>query len=60
MGSTMLSAQGAYQLYIDGQWVGNSSGKTFAVYDPSTEEVIAEVPDCSSMRASSTAAAALR
>ena len=36
MGSIMLSEHGAYQLYIDGQWVGNNSGKTFPVYDPST------------------------
>ena len=36
MSSTMLSAQGAYQLYIDGKFVGNSTGKTFPIYDPST------------------------
>ena len=47
MGSNMLSEQGAYQLYIDGQWVGNGSGKTFPVYDPSTEEVIADVVEAS-------------
>jgi len=39
----MQSEQGAYQLYIDGKWVGSRSGKTFPVYDPSTEEVIADV-----------------
>ena len=43
MKSTMQSEQGAYQLYIDGQWVSNASGKTFPVYDPSTEEVLADV-----------------
>ena len=43
MNSGMLSARGAYQLYIDGQWVSNGSGKTFPVYDPSTEEVLADV-----------------
>jgi len=32
-----------YQNYIDGKWVAGSSGETFAVYDPSTEEVIAHV-----------------
>ena len=42
MSSNMLSAQGAYQLYIDGKFVGNSSSKTFPVYDPSTEEILAE------------------
>jgi betaine-aldehyde dehydrogenase len=43
----MQSKAGAYQLYIDGQWVGNRSGKTFPVYDPSTEEVIADVVEAS-------------
>ena len=32
-----------YQNYINGQWVNSSSGETFPVYDPSTEEVIANV-----------------
>ena len=34
-----------YQLFINGEWVDGKSKKTFAVYDPSTEEVIAQVPD---------------
>ena len=34
-----------YQMYINGEWVDSKSGKTFPVYDPSTEEVIAQVPD---------------
>src|ERR1022692_4135366 len=34
-----------YQMYINGEWVSSKSAKTFAVYDPSTEEVIAQVPD---------------
>src|SRR5262249_1686776 len=34
-----------YQLYVNGEWIGGDSGKTFPVYDPSTEEVIAQVPD---------------
>jgi hypothetical protein len=34
-----------YEMFINGQWVKSRSAKTFAVYDPSTEEVIAEVPD---------------
>src|SRR6202051_922120 len=34
-----------YQMLIDGQWVGSNTNKTFPVYDPSTEEVIAQVPD---------------
>jgi len=33
-----------HQAYIGGKWVG--AAKTFPVYDPSTEEVIAEVADC--------------
>jgi betaine-aldehyde dehydrogenase len=34
-----------YQLYINGEWVEGNSDKFFPVYDPSTEEVIAQVPD---------------
>ena len=34
-----------YQMYINGEWVASKSAKTFPVYDPSTEEVIAQVPD---------------
>jgi succinate-semialdehyde dehydrogenase / glutarate-semialdehyde dehydrogenase len=34
-----------YKLYIDGQWTGSSSGKTFEVVDPATLEPIATVPD---------------
>ncbi len=34
-----------YQMYINGEWVASQSGKTFPVYDPSTEEVIAQVPE---------------
>jgi len=44
MGSSMKSADGVYQLYIDGEWTG-SGGKTFAVIDPSTEEVMAHVAE---------------
>jgi betaine-aldehyde dehydrogenase len=32
-------------MYINGEWVDSKSSKTFPVYDPSTEEVIAQVPD---------------
>jgi len=49
MASSMTSAQGAYQLYIDGQFAGNRSGKTFPVYDPSTEEVLADVVEASAV-----------
>src|SRR6202789_1185317 len=34
-----------YQMYINGEWMNSSSRKTFPVYDPSTEEIIAQVPD---------------
>src|ERR1700688_1972189 len=34
-----------YQMYINGEWTASKSTKTFPVYDPSTEEVIAQVPD---------------
>src|SRR6185312_2975450 len=34
-----------YQMFINGEWVTSKSAKTFPVYDPTTEEVIAQVPD---------------
>jgi betaine-aldehyde dehydrogenase len=34
-----------YQLYINGEWVQSRSNKTFPVYDPASEEVIAQAPD---------------
>ena len=33
-----------HQMLIDGKWVEARSGKTFAVEDPATEEIIARVP----------------
>jgi len=35
-----------YDIFINGEWTDSKSGKTFPVYDPSSEEVIAQVPDC--------------
>jgi betaine-aldehyde dehydrogenase len=32
-------------MFINGEWTASDSGKTFPVYDPSTEQIIAEVPD---------------
>ncbi len=32
-------------MFINGEWTEGSSGKRIPVYDPSTEEVIAEIPD---------------
>ncbi len=37
-----------YQLFINGEWVGSNSNQTTAIYDPATEEVIAQVPDANS------------
>jgi betaine-aldehyde dehydrogenase len=33
------------QMFVNGEWVESASHKTLPVIDPSTEEVIAEVPD---------------
>jgi betaine-aldehyde dehydrogenase len=35
-----------YQTFINGEWAESSSRKTFPVFDPASEEVIAQVPDC--------------
>jgi len=44
--SSLATAQTqTYQMYVNGEWVASNSGKTFPVYDPSSEEIIAEVPD---------------
>ena len=43
MVSGMVSAEGVYRLYIDGEWV--ESGKTFAVTAPATEETLAVVAE---------------
>ena len=34
-----------YRNYVNGEWLESASGKYFPVVDPSTEEIIAEVPD---------------
>jgi len=36
-----------YRMHINAEWVESVRGAYFPVYDPSTEEVIAEVPDAS-------------
>src|SRR5271157_3784885 len=43
MSTTAKPTVKTYHNYINGQWVAGSSGETFPVYDPSTEEVIARV-----------------
>src|SRR5580700_913028 len=45
MSSSATTQAQTYRMYVDGEWIESSSGKTFPVYDPSTEEIIAEVPD---------------
>ena len=37
-----------YRLYINGEWVESKSNKTFPVYDPASEEIIAQVADANS------------
>src|SRR5947209_9458727 len=43
MSSTAQLETKTYRNYVNGQWLPSASGETFAVYDPSTEEVIARV-----------------
>ena len=45
MNSTATTQAQQYKMFINGKWISSATGKTFHVYDPSTEEVIAEVPD---------------
>src|SRR5262252_3323915 len=48
MSSITKTSVRTYQNYVNGQWVGSASGETFPVYDPSTEEVIAQVASSNS------------
>ena len=43
MSSIAKTSVRTYQNYVSGQWVGSASGETFPVYDPASEEVIAQV-----------------
>src|SRR6516225_1014143 len=43
MSSIAKTSVRTYQNYVNGHWVPSASGETFPVYDPSTEEVIAQV-----------------
>src|SRR5919201_4281830 len=43
MSSSAATGVKTYQNYINGKWESAAGGKTFPVYDPSTEEVIAHV-----------------
>jgi betaine-aldehyde dehydrogenase len=43
MSSSATAGVRSYQNFVNGKWESAASGKTFPVYDPSTEEVIAQV-----------------
>src|SRR5882724_13059058 len=43
MSSPAKPAVKTNQNYVNGQWISSSTGETFPVFDPSTEEVIANV-----------------
>jgi betaine-aldehyde dehydrogenase len=45
MSATAVATAQKYQMFINGEWVAAAGGKTFPVYDPSTEQVMAEVPE---------------
>ena len=47
-----------YAMYVNGQFVPAKSGKWFPVYDPATEEVIAEAPDANAEDVDAAVAAA--
>jgi len=47
-----------YQLYINGEWVQGNSEKMFPVYDPASEEVIAQAQDANSQDVDRAVAAA--
>jgi len=47
MSSPAKPAVKTYQNYVNGQWAPAASGETFPVFDPSTEEVIANVASSS-------------
>jgi betaine-aldehyde dehydrogenase len=47
-----------YQMFINDEWVESQSTKTFPVYDPSTEKIIAYVPDSSATDVNRAVAAA--
>jgi betaine-aldehyde dehydrogenase len=43
MSSSVKTEVRSYRNYVNGQWMASASGETLAVYDPSTEQVIADV-----------------
>jgi phenylacetaldehyde dehydrogenase len=55
-----LALARAPALFIDGEWVASSQGKTIAVYDPSTSRQIAQIADASEADVDRAVAAARR
>jgi betaine-aldehyde dehydrogenase len=53
-----VSQSSCEPMFINGEWTEGSSGKRIPVYDPSTEEVIAEIPDASEADVNAAVAAA--
>ncbi|MBS1850650.1 MAG: aldehyde dehydrogenase family protein, partial [Acidobacteria bacterium] len=47
-----------YPMYINGEWVGSKSNKTLPVYEPATEDIMAQVPDAGPEDVDSAVAAA--
>jgi betaine-aldehyde dehydrogenase len=58
MASEAKSSVRKYQLYINGEFVESASKKYFTVVDPSTEEVMAEVPEANAQDVNRAVAAA--
>ncbi|MGH9714658.1 MAG: aldehyde dehydrogenase family protein [Candidatus Acidiferrales bacterium] len=58
MASEAKAAVRRYKMFINGEWAAASSGKHFPVFDPSTEEIIAEVPEADEKDVSRAVAAA--
>src|SRR5437868_15510512 len=48
MGTGVKTDVRTYQLFINGKWQASSGSSVVPVYDPSTEEIIAQVPDANS------------
>ena len=44
MPGTVKAEVRTYKNFVNGEWVASSSGETFPVHDPSTEEIIG--PSC--------------
>src|ERR1700761_8043335 len=55
-----VSQSSCEPMFINGEWTEGASGKRIPVYDPSTEEVIAEIPDASASEVDRAIAAARR